>query len=215
VRISIVIPAKNEEKKITKVIEGIKAVSKEYQIVVVDDGSEDKTYNIAKSLGCDAYRLDKNTGKGFTCRLGVEKSKTEGIVFIDADMQFYPEEIPKLAGKLEDCDIVIGTRRMKDVPAIRRFSNSFSRSLVNSIIKSKYSDVLCGFRAVRKESFLKLGLEKNRYEFESEMLIKASRKGMEVCEVPVKVRYLDYPGMPLSQSLKLAFYLIRERVFGR
>jgi len=56
-------------------------------------------------------------------------------------------------------------------------------------------------------------LERNRFEFEADMLIKADRMGMRVCEVPVKVRYLDYPGMPLTQSLKLAFYIIRQR-FG-
>jgi len=210
--LSVVIPARNEGEKIGKVIEGIRAVSKEYKIIVVDDGSEDNTSEVAKSLGCETYKLGKNMGKGFACRLGVEKSRTERIVFIDADMQFYPEEIPKLAERLEECEIVIGARSTKEIPIQRRFSNWFARTLVNSAAKSKYKDVLCGFRAARKDSFGKLGLERNRYEFEAEMLIKAGRMRMRICEVPVKVRYLDYPGMPLTQSLKLAFYIIRQRL---
>ena len=213
--ISVVIPARNEGEKIAKVIEGIRAVSRDYQIIVVDDGSEDNTAGVAKSLGCEVYRLRKNMGKGFACRLGAGKAKSRRIVFIDADMQFYPREIPKLAGRLGECEIVIGTRGMKEIPIQRRFSNRFAKALVNSAAKSDYKDVLCGFRAVRKDAFLRLGLEKNRYEFEAEMLIKANKKGIKVCEVPVKVRYLDYPGMPLTQSLKLAFYIIRQRLPGK
>jgi glycosyltransferase involved in cell wall biosynthesis len=211
-KLSVVIPARNEEKKIAKVIGGIRAVSRDYQIIVVDDGSEDNTAGVARALGCEVYRLRKNRGKGFACRLGTGKAKNQKIVFIDADMQFYPKEIPKLAGRLDECDMVIGSRSAKDIPVQRRLSNRFARALVNSAAKSVHKDVLCGFRAVRKDAFHKLALEKNRYEFEAEMLIKASRKGLKVCEVPVKVRYLDYPGMPLTQSLKLAFYIIRERI---
>lgn len=211
-KLSVVVPAKNEEKRIARVIRGIRAVSREFQIIVVDDGSSDRTSEIARSLGCEVHRLSKNMGKGFACRLGASKSKYERIVFIDADMQFYPEEIPKLASGLEKCDVVIGSRSAKEIPIQRRFSNWFARKLVNSAAKSNHKDVLCGFRAVRKSSFRNLALEKNRYEFEAEMLIKAHRKGMRVCEVPVKVRYLDYPGMPFTQSLKLAFYIIMQKL---
>ncbi|MEM5812240.1 MAG: glycosyltransferase family 2 protein [Candidatus Aenigmatarchaeota archaeon] len=212
--VTILIPAKNEAKKIGEVIRKISGVSRDYKIIVIDDGSSDNTEEIAKSLGCEVYRLEKNMGKGFACRFGVEKAKTDKIIFIDADGQFYPEEIPKLVEKLDEYDIVIGTRNMKDVPFQRRLSNWFARALVNSITKSKYRDVLCGFRAVRKSSFESLGLEKNRYEFETEMLIKAKRKGMKVIEVPVRVRYMDYPGMPLGQSLKLALYIISQKFSG-
>jgi len=210
--VTVVIPASNEAEKIGNVVRGIRKVSKDYKIIVIDDGSTDRTKEVAESLGCETHRLGKNMGKGFACRLGVEKAKTEKIVFIDADGQFFLEEIPKLAKKLDGCDVVIGARKAKEIPIQRRLSNWFARTLVNSITKSKFRDVLCGFRAARKSSFEKMGLEKNRYEFESEMLIKAVRKGMRVCEVPVKVRYLDYPGMPLGQSLKLAFYIIRQRI---
>ncbi len=210
--LSVIIPARNEQEKIAEVIKGIRAVSRDYQIIVVDDGSEDSTAEIAKSLGCEVHRLERNMGKGYACRLGASKASSQKLVFMDADGQFYPEEIPKLAEKLDGCDIVIGTREWKDVPFQRRLSNSFARLMVNSAAKSSHKDVLCGFRAARKESFQKLGLEKDRYEFEAEMLIKAGRMRMRVCEVPVKVRYLDYPGMPLGQSLKLALYIIGQKL---
>jgi glycosyltransferase involved in cell wall biosynthesis len=211
-KLSVVVPAKNEEGKIAGVIKGIKSVSRDFQIIVIDDGSADRTAEIAKTLGCEVHRFRENMGKGFACRLGASKAKYDKIAFIDADMQFYPSEIPKLAGMLDKCDIVIGSRSAKAIPIQRRLSNWFACKLVNSAAKSGHRDVLCGFRAVRKGSFRKLALEKNRYEFEAEMLIKAHRKGLRVCEVPVKVRYLDYPGMPFTQSLKLAFYIIRERL---
>jgi glycosyltransferase involved in cell wall biosynthesis len=211
--LTVLIPARDEGERIGKVIEGIRTVSKEYKIIVIDDGSGDSTAEVAKSLGCEVHRLERNMGKGFACRLGAEKAKTEKIVFIDADMQFYPEEIPKLAEMLDGCEMVLGAREWGAVPMQRRLSNSFSRGLINSITKHKHSDVLCGFRAVRRGAFLKLGLEKDRYEFEAEMLIKARRKGLRVCEVPVRVRYFrGYPGIPLTQSLKLALYLIRQKI---
>ncbi|HJW97306.1 MAG TPA: glycosyltransferase family 2 protein [archaeon] len=211
---AVIIPAKNESRTIGKVIEGIRDVSRDYHIIVIDDGSEDSTAEIARSLGCEVHRLEKNMGKGHACRLGASKASSQKLVFMDADGQFYPEEIPKLAEKLEECDIAIGARSSEEIPFQRRLSNSFARFMVNSAAKSGYRDVLCGFRAARRESFQKLGLEKDRYEFEAEMLIKASRKGLRVCEVPVKVRYLDYPGMPLGQSLKLAWYIIGQKLFG-
>jgi glycosyltransferase involved in cell wall biosynthesis len=210
--LAIVMPARNEAEKIRRVIESIRSSCRGCHIIVVDDGSSDSTSEVARSLGCEVHRLDKNRGKGYACRLGAEKAKAERIVFIDADGQFFPEEIPRLAEKLGECDIVIGSRDWGAVPVQRRLSNSFSRRVLNSAAKSKYRDVLCGFRAVRKGPFMRLGLEKDRYEFEAEMLIKAARKGLRVCEIPVKVRYLDYPGMPLTQSLKLAFYIIGQRI---
>jgi glycosyltransferase involved in cell wall biosynthesis len=211
--VTVLIPARNEGERIGQVIRGIRKVSKDYKIIVIDDGSADRTGEVAESLGCKTYRLEKNMGKGFACRLGVEKSRTERIVFIDADMQFYPEEIPKLAERLDECDIVLGARVSREIPIQRRISNSFARRMLNSIAKSKHRDVLCGFRAVKKESFRKLGLEKNRYEFESEMLIKAARMRMRICEVPVRVRYFQgYPGIPASQSIRLALYLIRQKL---
>jgi hypothetical protein len=85
--------------------------------------------------------------------------------------------------------------------------------MVDSITHSKHKDALCGFRAVRKSAFQRLGLEKKRYEFEAEMLIKAHRMRMRVCEMPVRVRYFKgYPGIPASQSLKLALYLLRQKI---
>ncbi len=210
--VSVIVPAKDEEKNIGKVIEGIKASCKDCELIVVDDGSEDRTSEVAESLGCRVLRLEENHGKGFACRLGAENASSQKIVFIDADGQFYSEEIPKLAEKLNECDIAIGSRDWEAVPIQRRLSNRFSRFLVNSATKSRYRDVLCGFRAVRRDSFIKLGLGKNRYEFEVEMLIKAHKKGLRVCEVPVRVRYLDYPGMPISQSIKLALFIITQRL---
>jgi glycosyltransferase involved in cell wall biosynthesis len=210
--VTVVIPARNEAGRIGQVIRGIREASN-YKIIVIDDGSADGTGGIAKSMGCETHILGKNMGKGFACRLGVEKAKTERIVFIDADMQFYPEEIPKLAQRLDECDIVIGAREWGTVPIQRRISNSFARRMLNSIAKSRHRDVLCGFRAVRKDAFQQLGLEKNRYEFESEMLIKAARMRMRICEVPVKVRYFQgYQGIPPSQSIRLALYLIRQKL---
>ncbi len=209
-KFSVILPAYNEEGKIERVIRDLKGTYPCSHIVVVDDGSEDETFRKARLAGCEVYRLNKNMGKGYACRFGVKKAKHERMVFFDADAQFDVRDIRRLVERLGEYDMVIGSRDFSSLPVQRRISNIFARILINSITGKKYSDVLCGFRAVRRKSFEILDLQKNRYEFESEMLIKAKKRNLKVCEVQVRVDYSDYKGMSFVQSLKLMIYLIRE-----
>ncbi len=205
-RASIIIPAKNEEKRIGKVL---KKLDKKYEIIVVDDGSTDHTAEAAGKYKCRVISYRKNRGKGYACRIGVKHASHNHIVFFDADLQMNSKDIPKLLKELKNNDIVIGVRDMEKIPANRRLNNRISRKLINKITGASFKDVLCGFRAVRKDAFKKLNLRQNRYEFESEMLIKAVKKGMKIKEIPVDIKYEKGRKAPVKDNLKLAWYLIR------
>jgi len=207
--VSFVIPARNEEKNLFLFAESL-AKMNPGEVILVDDGSADRTFSLAKSLGWKAFRLERNRGKGYACRFGASKAGKDRIVFMDADAQFRPEDALSLVRKLEGNDIVTGVRDFSSMPLQRRISNRAARFLVNSITGKRLRDCLCGFRAVRKDSFERLGLSGDGYEFESEMIIKAARLGMKIAEAPVYVSYSGYSGMSIAKSIKLFAYLLKE-----
>lgn len=210
--VSVIVPAYNEEKKIESVLKEIKSLGVR-DIVVVDDGSKDRTYRIA-SRHARVIRVPENKGKGNACRVGALSAKHENLVFIDADGQLSPGDIPSFLNALKNCELVIGRRAMQRVPLQRRLANSFARFMIRKITKSDLGDCLCGLRAIRKKDFLKLDLKKDRYEIESEMLIKAARRKFRIKDMPVTVRYRDYKGMPVLQSLRVTFYLIKQMILS-
>lgn len=206
---SIILPAYNEEKNIGSVIEKIKETGK-YEIIVVDDGSTDKTSDIARKYGCTILRLNKNMGKGYACSKGAKIASHPNLVFIDSDNQHDAAEIPKLLKELRSNDMILGTRSFNDIPFQRQLSNKFARNILSTAAKKRFSDVLCGFRAVKKQKFFGLGIRKHRYEFESEMLIKAAKSGLKIKEIPVSVRYGIGSSMPAHESAKVTAYIIAQ-----
>lgn len=206
---SVIIPAHNESKRIGEVLRSLKG--KGYEVIVVDDGSTDGTGDIAEGMGVRCVRVAENRGKGYACREGVQNAKAERIVIFDADGQFNADDIRKMVKALDNNDLAIGQRSMHSIPLARRASNRFAACVVSSITGGRYSDVLCGFRAMNKKMFMELGLERDRYEFESEMAIKAAKKGMKIAQVPVSVRYFsDEAGMGIGSSLKVMLYILKE-----
>ena len=206
---SVILPAYNEEKNIGKVIEAVKKTGK-YEIIVVDDGSKDRTAEIAKEHGCITLRLSKNMGKGYACTQGAKIASHQNIIFIDSDAQHDAREIPLLLEGLKNHDLVLGMRSFDDIPMQRKFSNTFARRVTSAAAKKKFSDVLCGFRAIKKDKFFGLKINKTRYEFEAEMLIKAARSGMKITEVPVTVYYGVGSSMPPHESAKVTAYILGQ-----
>ncbi|HDD72670.1 MAG TPA: glycosyltransferase family 2 protein, partial [Candidatus Aenigmarchaeota archaeon] len=150
-RASIVIPAYNEEKNIERVIKDLKALGREYQIIVIDDGSRDRTLPLARKMGAECHRLPKNMGKGYACRTGASLSKAGKIIFLDADAQFYAGDIPKIEKLLDWHDLVIGVRDFSSIPVQRRFSNWFVRRIINLATGGNIKDALCGLRGIKRE----------------------------------------------------------------
>ncbi|NJE61354.1 glycosyltransferase family 2 protein [Thermococcus sp. 21S7] len=194
-RISVIIPAYNEAQRLPKVLERIPDFVDE--VIVVDDGSSDGTYGVARAFSekdgrIRAIRLEKNCGKGCAMRKGVEGASGDVIVFIDADGQHKPEDIGKLVEPIirGDADVVIGARKVEEAgkrPLHRRLSNIITTRLIRLKLRQYVYDTQSGFRAFRREFLPEI--ESDRYEVETEMLLKAARMGARIREVPVSMIY--------------------------
>ena len=189
-RITVIIPAYNEARRIGNVLSKIPDFVDE--VIVVDDGSTDGTAEVAEGYGVRVIRLEQNCGKGCAMRAGVRSARGDVIVFMDADGQHRPEEIIKLVEPIVngEADFVIGARKVEvqgKRPLQRRLSNIITTRLLRLKLGTYVYDTQSGFRAVRRE-FMP-DIETERYEVETEVLIKAVRKGARIREVPVSMIY--------------------------
>ena len=194
-QIVITIPAHNEEKTIGILIGRIHKVMKndryKYKILVVDDGSTDKTIKAAKNSGAVVYSHPKNYGLAETFRTEIEKSLELGadvIVHIDADLQYQPEEIPKLIDEInKGYDLVLGSRFMGKIeymPFVNRIGNTAFSKVVSQIAEMKISDAQTGFRAFTKE-FAKKVVIRSEHTYTQEQIIRAVKNKFKIKEVPI------------------------------
>lgn len=213
-----IIPAHNEESTIAKVVI---ATSKHVQnVIVVDDGSTDLTWEIAEKLGAITLRHSSNDGKGAALRTGVEYAKKQPfdiLVTLDADTQHDPSDIPKVVEPLlsKDADIVIGMRPMDSrvMPRDRIAGNK----LFDALSKSngvKIQDTQSGFRAYTRESLEKIQFLENGMAIESQTLLDAINQGLRIKEVPIFTTYRDVPAKRsrLSHFSHVLDYIITRTV---
>lgn len=185
-----IIPAYNEDKTIGNMIKSAKKHVDE--IIVIDDGSTDKTKDVAKKAGAAVYSHNFNMGLGKTMRDGyMETIKTDAdvIVQIDADGQYLPEEIPKLLEPIRKnmADMVLGSRfkgKIEEMPRIKRMGNLFFSKLTSFLAGQKITDSQTGFRAMRRE-IAELIIPTGKYTYTQEMVIRSIKEGYRVYEVPV------------------------------
>lgn len=191
----ITIPAYNEENTIGRVIKSINEVMKlakyKYKVLVVDDGSKDKTASIAKNNGALVYSHLKNYGLAETFKTEVEhalKLNADIIVHIDADGQYLPKEIPKLIKQVENgYDLVLGSRfkgKIEYMPLIKRIGNIAFSKVISQLTGLKISDGQTGFRAFTKKVAKEVAIISN-HTYTQEQIIRAVRQKFKVKEIPV------------------------------
>lgn len=189
--ISIVIPARNEEKTIGEVITGCKPYGDE--ILVVTNNSQDRTKEIARNLGAKVI-FEEKVGKGYAVRAGIDNARGDIIVFMDADGSHDPNDIPKLIKPIVEgkVDLVIGSRMRGGSDELHGDIAKFIRMIASDIITLsvnyrfgvRLTDIQNGFRAIKTKVVKALNLKENIHTIEQEMTIKALRKGYRVAEVP-------------------------------
>lgn len=194
-KIAIVIPAYNEEKNIAELLNYFKNYPRE-GIIVVDDGSRDKTSVIVERFGAILLKHKENLGKGMAHRTAFEyaiKNGFEGIITIDADGQHMPQEIENFIKEKDSADILVGTRRMTlaNMPLIRYFTNKVTSLTVSLIASQRVFDSQSGFRYISSEVLRKVPLRTGRFQTESEILIKAGRMGFKIGCVPISTVYRE------------------------
>lgn len=190
---SIIIPAFNEEKGIIEVIRRCKKISVSGdEIIVVSDGSTDKTTELAKREHVKVFAFKKNKGKAIALRKGFESARNEILITIDADCTMPPEKIPLLVKKLEDNDLVIGTRFSncwpKSISWHRVFANKIGAIFASIILGKKITDVTTGLRAFRKKMIKGMKIKAKGLDFEAELTAKAITKRYRYIEVSVAVK---------------------------
>ena len=216
-KITIGIPAYNEEKNIAKIITKLKKITD--SIIVCDDGSSDMTSEIAKNLGVIVISHKKNMGYGAAIRTIFEKSAEIGsdiLVTFDADGQHRIEDVSRVLHPLEnsEADIVIGSRflgKQSNVPNYRKLGIKVITQVTNSSLKTKLTDSQSGFRAYSKQVLSKISLSEIGMGISTEILIKASSKGLRITEVPITILYSGDTSThnPVSHGTSVLFSTIK------
>ncbi len=195
----VIIPAFNEEDSIEKVIGDIPH-NLVNEVVVVNNGSMDKTEEKARNAGATVVR-EHRKGYGYACLKGIEYAKfkpanehPDFIVFLDGDYSDYPEEMERLVTPIikENYDMVIGSRKLGNsekgamLPQ-QVFGNALATTLIKLLYGAAFTD-LGPFRAIKLDKLLELGMEDKTYGWTAEMQVKAAKKGYKYLEVPVGYR---------------------------
>lgn len=193
-RISVIIPALNEEEPIADVVRGCLASELPDEVIVVDNGSADRTAERAREAG--ARVVDAPRGYGRACAAGVRalSPDSEIVVFLDGDGSDCPELMDRLVQPIIDGkqDFVIGSRTRGErergsMNAQQVFAGYLAGWLLRPLYGVKYTD-MCPFRAIRREALDRLGMKEETYGWNLEMQMRAARAGLRILEVPVNHR---------------------------
>jgi len=213
----VVVPAFNEEFRLGSVLDKIKKIT--HNIIVVDDGSKDKTASVAKSKKVKVIVLNPNQGKGAALRTGMDAAVKEGakiLVSIDADGQHRPSDIPKLVEKLqnENLDVMFSYRpRDNKMPAYKRFGNWGLNMWMRVLFGPKPKDMLCGFMAYTSDAYKVLRWDAKRYGIETEVIARCVKNNLKWSELEIPTIYNEKrTGIRMRDGVKLAFFMVKLRV---
>jgi glycosyltransferase involved in cell wall biosynthesis len=212
-KIAAILPAYNLEEEIPEIVERTKLYSD--IVIVVSDGSTDKTWEAATKAGALCPAETDTLGMGFAVRKGIEYSKQfkpDVVVLMDADGQHLPEEIPNVIEPIikEDVDTVVGSRAMGvlKTSTINKIGN-FGLNLISFFVTGRwFTDTESGFRAYKAAKLYDLDLEAEKYEIESDLFLKSLHKGHSVKEVPITVPKA-VPGVTVVDGLKMGIFKIK------
>ncbi len=208
-RVSVIIPAYNEEKNIRDMLEETVKVFSElnydFELIVVDDGSEDGTYNAAEKYieetervrnEIEIERYEKNTGKGFALKYGTSFATGDYILFIDADLDLHPSNINNFFDTLKSkkADVVTGSKRNKSTlstyPKMRKILSVFYYNLIKCLFRLPIRDTQTGFKLFKSEA-LKDAISRTtieRFAFDLELMVILTKKGYKIEERQIEIK---------------------------
>src|SRR3954468_2521222 len=214
--VAAVIPAYQEEKHIGEVVR--RTLKQLANVAVVDDGSGDATAEEARKAGADVIVHEQNRGKGESIKTGFRYWLEHGstyVIILDGDGQHLPEEINRFLATAasSDAKLLVGTR-MNDVgemPLVRRVVNRYMSRKISRACGQEIPDTQCGFRMVHRDIIPQLLGGTERFDYETEMLIVASRGGCRIAAVPISTVYSDEVSSihPVRDTLRF-FKLMRR-----
>ncbi|MDI3289047.1 glycosyltransferase family 2 protein [Polyangium sp. 15x6] len=222
--VSVILAAYNEAGTIERVVRGcMEHTPGLCEVIVIDDGSHDGTGKLAEAAGAKVERFAKNRGKGAAVRRGIELSRGDLLLFLDADGQDDPREIPALLGAFEPgVDMVVGSRFLGRfgegaITPLNRAGNQLLTGIVNALFRAHLTDTQAGFRAVRRTAAERARLSANRYDIEVDLLLSVLRSGARVVEVPVSRTRRDHGASSLHSfrdGTRILLRILRKRLEG-
>ena len=231
IKISILIPAYNEEKRIPKFLKDLQNFAgnnlESYEIIVINDGSLDKTKETVLKLITDYNQTrlisyDDNMGKGYAVLQGVLNAKGKFILFLDADGSIKPPEILKMYRIFQKFhfEIMVGSRISKSSnitesqPFSRRLLSKIFNLYSNLLYRININDLLCGFKGFSRDVAIKVfnDLKAYRWEFDVEILYRARKNGFKVFELPIEWRHEEGSKIKLLDPILIFINLFRLRL---
>jgi glycosyltransferase involved in cell wall biosynthesis len=190
----VMIPAFNEEKHIGAVIA---SAAQFLPVLVIDDGSQDKTSAVAEASGAQVYKQIPNQGKGAALQRGFREALQSGynfLITLDADGQHNPAEIGLFLEKYqqEKCDLIIGYRDFSKMPFIRKVGNGFGGRLFSWAVGKPIKDNQSGYRLLSKALLAQvLDSKEHGFEYEVEIVVRCIQSGYRLGWVPIQTIYAD------------------------
>lgn len=212
------IPGFNEEKTIGWLVESVRNLG--YDVLVVDDGSRDRTAQYAREQGAEVVTNPQNLGKGASLRKIFEIAKErayDAVIVMDADGQHLPSDIAPFVDlyEKERPGIIVGNRmqRSKGMPFVRWVTNGFMSWMISAICRQRVPDTQCGFRLIDMRLLRLMELTTDNFEIETEMLMQASSRGFKIASVPITTVYEGQFSAihPIKDTIRFFQLILKKR----
>lgn len=221
-KVSIIIPLYNEESRIKPFLRELKHdVKPDWEVIFVDDGSDDGALNILKKFEVANKRIisyKHNRGKGFAVKTGVMAARGSYIIFIDADGSISTSQIDSMLNFLKKYDVVVGTRASKESEVkstfLRKIMGRVFNMYVNFLYNIKINDNLCGFKGFKGDVAKKLfsSLLSERWIFDVELFYKIKKQGFSLYQLPIKWEHRENGKISFTDPFKMVLELILLKI---
>ncbi|MEI6438179.1 MAG: glycosyltransferase family 2 protein [Candidatus Omnitrophota bacterium] len=216
-KICLLIPAFNEAQALGPLVKDVRG--RGFDALVVDDGSSDNSAEIARAAGATVISNIKNHGKGYSLQRGFDyilSRDYDALITVDGDGQHAPEDLGQFVTLYAEQrpDIICGNRMRnpKGMPGVRFVTNKIMSGLISLVCRQKIYDTQCGYRLISTKVLRNIQLSSTAFEIESEVLIKASKKGYRIVSVPIKTIYSNERSKinPFFDTIRFFIYIVRE-----